>query len=188
MNVTFSVIIPTSGRSTASWAIQSAVSQLEPGDEILVVRDSTGDFGDRARNSAVERAAGTHLVFLDDDDEFVDGALDAMRSWARTNPHSIGIFTRDVYLWPPNPDAPSLDRTVSGNYCVPNVPGRLGRFVAPPGHQGRRGDIAFITETARLQGDDKVAFTGIVTQIANYEHNPLRRLRHRISLRRRLGL
>src|SRR2546423_1592900 len=88
-DVTFSVIVPTSGRSTLLGTLESIVSQLEPGDEVIVVRDGAGDWGHSARNAAMPRAKGTHLLFQDDDDQYANGALAEMRRFAREQPDRI---------------------------------------------------------------------------------------------------
>ncbi len=132
-------------------ALASVASQIEPGDEVLVVCNDRGDQGDWARNTAIERARGTHLIFLDDDDEYVRGAFEAMRRFASDNPGRIGIFQMQLWngavLW----TEPVLRYGNVGSpmFVVPNVPGRLGRW-----DQSRRAnDWAFIEETAALQGE-----------------------------------
>src|SRR5918999_78839 len=90
--VTFSVIVPTVARPTLAGALASVSSQLEPGDEVLVLCNRDLDLGAKARNSLMARAQGTHLIFLDDDDEYVPGALATMRRWAAEHPGRIGIF------------------------------------------------------------------------------------------------
>lgn len=107
MNVT--VVMPTVGRPTLRRAIASVVDQLEYGDELIVVGDSTVDhqawdvvaefqpaqlfyveahrpgsvFGNAQRDFGMQLAAGrsSHLMFLDDNDVWTHGALDTVR-WA----------------------------------------------------------------------------------------------------------
>lgn len=151
--ITFSVIIPTSGRSSLSQALASAAEQLEPGDEILVLCNRDGDFGNSARQKLMERAQGTHLVFMDDDDQFARGAFEAMRRFAAANPDRVGIF-RIRYLdgrllW----TEPTLRKlNVSTQmYCVPNVAGKLGSWVDHS--SAYSSDFSFIAETVELQGE-----------------------------------
>ena len=196
--MTFSVIVPTCGRPTLVHALESIASQLEPGDELLVVHDRSGDWGDTARNSAMARAKGTHLAFMDDDDEFLPGALGVMRRFARDHPGRIGIFRqrRVVYGYEgairtvrESEAEGGLDHTATPMYCVPNVPGRLGAFRAIPGDPRGKGDVVFITETVRLQGDP--IWRDEVTYLVQPERSRRRRLRYRLALRarlRRLGL
>jgi hypothetical protein len=100
----------------------------------------------------VERAAGTHLVFMDDDDLFASGAFATMRSFATTHPDRIGIFRMrlddDRVIWT---DPEVRGGNVSSQmFCVPNIPGKLGRW--DHGRE-RAADYAFIAETVRLQGE-----------------------------------
>lgn len=159
--VCFSVVVPTQGRRTLRGTLASIAEQLEPGDEILVRCGRDGDFGNGSRQSLLERARGTHLVFMDDDDQFARGAFTAMRRFARDHPGRIGIFRMRLLdgrlLW----QEPVLRRTnVSTQmFCVPNVPGKLGSWTSASqlvSARGRRYDVAdfeFISKTAELQGE-----------------------------------
>jgi glycosyltransferase involved in cell wall biosynthesis len=146
---TFSVVMPTVGRSTLLGALKSVAPQMQPGDELLVVCNNKHDRGDWARNSAVERARASHLIFLDDDDQFVPGALAAMRAFALEHPARIGIFRMELWdgscLW----SEPVLRYGNVGSpmFVVPNIPGKLGKW-----DQTRiANDWAFIEETVALQ-------------------------------------
>src|SRR3954469_10559452 len=151
-NPSFSIIVPTIARDTLPYTFRSIAPQLLPGDEVLVLCNSDGDWGANARNHAIPRARGTHLVFLDDDDEWVPGALAAMRRFAREKPDRIGIFKMEL------PDGNRLwdSREVRyGNvgtpmFVVPNLPGKLGMWKVV-GEQGP--DWNFISETVALQGE-----------------------------------
>ena len=152
--VTFSVIVPTRGRKSILATLASITEQLEPGDEIIVRCSRDLDFGNRARQSMVERAKGTHLLFMDDDDQFASGALATMRAFAREHPGRIGIFRMRYLdgrvLW----TEPELRRrnVSSQMYCVPNVPGKVGKWTnVEPGL--RMGDYEFIVESVALQGE-----------------------------------
>ena len=72
---TFTIILGTAGRKTLRRTLRSITSQLEPGDEIMIIRDDSGDAGDTPRNISMHRAAGTHLLFMDDDDEYTPGRV-----------------------------------------------------------------------------------------------------------------
>jgi glycosyltransferase involved in cell wall biosynthesis len=156
-----------------------------------VIRDDTGDWGDSARNSAIARATGTHLVFMDDDDEFVPGALASMRGFAERHEGRIGIFRQRRILYGHGGKVrvdetwqdPDLDQTASPMYCVPNLPAKVGRFRGPP-EAPRRGDVAFIRETVALQGEP--VWREEVTSIVRPERSRWRRMRYRIALRTRL--
>src|SRR5437588_12629829 len=98
-HVALSIVIATTGRPTLDAAIRSATSQMVPRDELLIVFDDSGDAGDTPRNRVIKSLHGTHIAFLDDDDEYRPGALDAMRRFARDHPGRIGIFRIDMGMW-----------------------------------------------------------------------------------------
>jgi glycosyltransferase involved in cell wall biosynthesis len=184
--VTFSVIVPTRGRRSLRGTLDSIVDQgLQPGDEILVLCNNDGDFGNRARQSLLERASGTHLLFMDDDDQFALGAFDAMRQFAREQPDRVGIFRMrhldGRVLW----RDPVLRR---GNistqmFCVPNIPGRLGSWVeaASERPEGRDyvGDYNFITSTIATQGDP--VFRDVVVAHNRSDRRAFARIGNRIT-------
>lgn len=196
----FSVIVPTAGRRTLRYTLESISPQLQPGDELIVVCNRDGDFGNRARNSGIERARGTHIVFLDDDDEWTPDALARMRRFADQHPDRVGIF-RFRSEYGEMPDREHLRATGSPNYVVPNVEGKVGRFLPAdltdpecrplrPGETPeylaqRFGDFEFIRSTLELRGDEPV-WVPEVTTILRAERNPLRRLRYRLRLGKRL--
>lgn len=198
---TFSVIVPTIGRATLSHTLASIASQLQPGDEVIVVCNNAGDFGNAARNSGIERAKGTHLVFLDDDDEWLPGALGRMRRFAEGHPGRVGIFRYRRELFGDTPLTPDLRTTGSPTYVVPNVPGKVGRFgpadIREPGFRGLRpgetsdylaqrfGDYEFIRSTLDLSEAEPI-WVPEVTTIVGPEKSRWRRLRYRLRLRTRL--
>ena len=151
--MTLSVIVATSGRPSLAATLDSVAEQLEPGDELLVRCSNDDEFGHRTRQALMERARGSHLVFMDDDDQFARGALAAMRRVAQEHPGRVAIF-RMRYLdghviWT---DPELRGRNVSTQmFLVPNLPGKLGRWENP--EYLRMADWSFIEETARLQGE-----------------------------------
>ena len=150
--VAFSIIVPTTGRPTLVQTLASILEQLEPGDEVFVVRDDSDDLGDTPRNEAMPRARGTHLLFMDDDDQYARGALATIRRFAAEHPGRIGIFRmrfdHGLVLW----RRPALEfgNVSTQLLVVPNVPGKLARW-EQRGHV--IGDYVFLTETAKLQGE-----------------------------------
>jgi len=177
--VTFSVILPTRGRSTLRGTLASITEQLEPGDEAIVRCSRDEDFGNKARQSMIERAKGTHLVFMDDDDQFATGALATMRRFALENPGRIGIFRMRYLdgrvLW--TEPVLRLRNVSSQMLCVPNVPGKLGRWESP--EYERIADYEFVRQTAELQGEP-IFREEIVAHIRS-DRRPLGRLRKRIT-------
>jgi glycosyltransferase involved in cell wall biosynthesis len=181
---TFTVIVGTAGRKTLRRTLKSITSQLQPGDELFLLRDDSGDAGDTPRNETMHRAAGSHLLFMDDDDVYVPGAFATMRRFADENPGQIGIFRIEYTTGSKRWEVPELrNRNVSTqNFLVPNVPGKLGIWE----HRGTvHGDYVFIEETARLQGEP--IFVDEVTVRVRPIRNPVRRLYVRARYRAALG-
>jgi len=135
-----SVVIPTAGRDTLGRTLASLTPQLLPGDEVILVRDDTGDWGATPRNRAIPRAAGDYLLFMDDDDEYTPGGLEAVRSAAAEHPGRPLVFR----MRRPNDVLPAVRELVAGQvstqmFAVPNDPARLAAW--PPVYTG---DFEFI--------------------------------------------
>ena len=181
---TFTIIVGTAGRKTLRRTLKSITSQLEPGDELFLLSDDSGDAGDTPRNETMHRAAGSHLLFMDDDDVYVPDAFAKMRRFADENPGRIGIFRMEYTTGPKRWQIPELrNRNVSTQiFLVPNVPGKLGVWE----HRGTvHGDYTFIEETARLQGEP--VFVDEVTVRVRPIRNPVKVLYMRARYRARLG-
>src|SRR5919198_110045 len=189
---TLSIIVATHGRKTLKRTLRSIARQLQPGDEVFVICDDSGDAGDTARMSAMPRAVGTHLAFVDDDDVYVNDALEKFRRFAREHPGRIGIFKMKHPVgtthWREGEPTLRYANVSTQTFLVPNVPGKLGRWVESPGRPGGRsyaGDYVFITETVAMQGEP--IFVDEVTVYARPIRNPLRRLwaraRYRAAVR-----
>jgi hypothetical protein len=190
-DVRLSIVVATTGRPTLAAAVASATSQMLPGDELLVVFDASGDAGDTPRNRVLDSLHGTHIAFLDDDDEYRPGALEAMRRFARAYPGRVGIFRIDMGLWGVAWAERDLMSSGTGMYLLPNVAGKLGRFGRVPGiPEGRVGDYRFIVETVANLGEP-VWCEDVITNIRPVK-GVLTRLRYRLApgrrLRRALGL
>jgi glycosyltransferase involved in cell wall biosynthesis len=177
--VTISVVIPTRGRRSLRATLDSVLPQLEPGDEVFVRCSDDEDFGHAARQSMMARAKGTHLVFIDDDDQFASGALSTIRSFARSNPGRIGIFRMRYLdgrvLW----EDPVLRLRNVGTpmLCVPNIPGKLGRWESP--EYPRVADYEFLRATAELQGEP--IFREEVVAHIRSDRRPSRRVLKRLA-------
>lgn len=189
--MTISVIVPTLGRAGLARTLRS-IREQRP-DELIVVADQTGNVqhaaetaarfdadvfltcphghegqGYAQRNLGIEKAAGSHLAFLDDDDTYTDGALDTMRQEAcdvpvifRMDHHLLGVIWTRPELRFGNVGTPM--------FLVPNT--RVGKWAAhsrdkwpaeiiaridsgeitPKPFVG--GDYTFIRETCDLQGE-----------------------------------
>lgn len=192
---TLSIIVATGGRKTLKRTLRSIARQVQPGDEVFVLCDDSGDAGDTARMKAMPRARGTHLAFIDDDDVYAPGALEKMRRFAREHPGRIGIFKMEHPVgtthWREGEPVLRYANVSTQTFLVPNIPGKLGRWRAGaprPGGGEYAGDYVFITETAELQGEP--VFVNEVTVYARPVRNPFQlawiRLRYRAKLRTRL--
>ena len=164
-----SVVIPTLGRPSLARTLASCADA----DQIVLVLDTaqgghlpceigpnvtftTGNFGvtggHAGRVHGIGLATGTHLAFMDDDDEYTPGAIDLMREAACDVPV---IFRMDHYahgiLW--------RDREVRfGNvstqmYVVPNEPDKLGHWEPHiPGIPEPGGDYTFMVGCVQRMG------------------------------------
>lgn len=156
-----SIIIPTCGRVRLASALNSLVANgALPTDEVIVVGDGwqphargvAADFpknlltiryfeygptrmvGAAQRNFAMTQATGTHLWFLDDDDEAAEGAVVAIREAVADNPGRPLIFREESRNTRHEWGVVWKDKQIrSGNVgtqgiVVPNVPAMLGRW------------------------------------------------------------
>jgi glycosyltransferase involved in cell wall biosynthesis len=112
--INFSVIIPNfNNGKTLARAIESVLGQSYPAHEILVIDDGSTDdsravaesFGDRiryihqanagvstTRNNGARYATGSWLAFLDADDVYLPGRLEAHASWLQREPDLDFLF------------------------------------------------------------------------------------------------
>ena len=138
MNISF--ILPTKGRDTLGRTLRSI--ETMPGDEILIEVDypPSGKWGNDQRNTAIKRATGDYLAFIDDDDWYVKGHRKIMEKAMRENPGKPNFFKMQ------SPDGKVLwkeKKLVPGNIgglmiLVPNMPKMLHHW------QGGRNMADFI--------------------------------------------
>lgn len=160
-DVRVSVIVPTTGRPSLALALRSIVEQCGAADEVIVVGEAGAEeahrqgcrfvhmaagrnYGYAERNAAMPHARGTHLMFVDDDDVLLPGALAAVRRKAEIYPGRPLMF-RMVAPWGELLWRVRLVQqgNVSGAmFVVPNEPRHLGVW-------GDRyeGDLDFIVST-----------------------------------------
>lgn len=173
-----SVIIPTCGRERLKKTLESVISAgLEKTDEVIVVGDGDqqtsrrialsfessfriryletsltfGAMGGPQRNIGMSVATSSHLCFIDDDDEYLPGALSDVRTAAENNPGKILIFKEEGadprHTW----EIVWKNRTVefgnigSQGLVVPNIKLQLGRWGA-----SRGSDFEFLKSTLAL--------------------------------------
>jgi len=115
-----SVVIPTYNRwPSVARAIQSAIEQNRPADEILVVDDGSTDnttsrlqqrFGtainihkqpnqgvSAARNAAIDRCSGNWIAMLDSDDEWLPGKLEKQTRAISEEADSVLVHTDEIW-------------------------------------------------------------------------------------------
>ena len=115
MSLPVSVIIPTYNRAhLVGRAITAALEETLPGDEVIVVDDGSTDstdkvlrsFGDwivyirkenggsgSARNRGVREAKNPLIAFLDSDDEWMPGKIEAQRQLMQARPDVLFCFS-----------------------------------------------------------------------------------------------
>jgi len=172
VNVRITIITPTIGRPSLERTIESAMrcGFSKSSDEMIVVGDGPQPegrriaglfeghgvrymevgpdhcFGHPQRNAAMASALGTHLAFMDDDDEYADGALDHMREVLSQNPLKMAIFRAQVespkrLLW--RVKSIRVGNVSTQMVAVPNIPTLLGVW-----ERRYAGDYDFIWGTA----------------------------------------
>lgn len=174
MAARLSIIVPTADGEGLDVLFESMADQLRPGDEVLVVGDIADGYLDDVEafveahnhryiehnaahhcwghcqiNEGMRRAHGDYLVFIDDDDCFPDGALDAIRRAADEQPSPRPLMfqfysRRHGRTLPPRHEI--RESAIGGHaIVVPNIPDRLGQW-------GERyaGDFDFIVSTLAL--------------------------------------
>ena len=139
MALSVSTVIPAFNRAhLIRRALESALPQQQPGDEVLVVDDGSTDdtarvvaaYGDRlryirtenrgagaARNRGIEEARGDLVAFLDSDDEWMPGKLDLARRWMAARPDIMFVFS---------------------DFAITNLDGSVGRRFLINWHGDRR--------------------------------------------------
>jgi glycosyltransferase involved in cell wall biosynthesis len=113
MVMSISVIVPTKGRPTLVNTLLSIIPQLRKDDEIIVAADgllnldevialdsriqyfemhASHDSGNTQRDRAIQRARGSHLAFVDDDDVMAEGAMEEFHRASKVDANCIWIF------------------------------------------------------------------------------------------------
>lgn len=171
--VRLSIILATSGRPSLALAAESAVCQMTDVDELILAGGGPlaegladelevewldlpagGDWGHTERNAAMPLAEGTHLLFVDDDDALLPGALAAVRAAIATvpdRPHVFRMIDPHGRILPERPGLVAEGHIGTPCLVAPNVPAKLGRW-------GRRyeGDFDFIRTTLAHYPDGPV--------------------------------
>lgn len=181
----FTIIIPTAGtRDSLAGTLASLVGQLQPGDEIIVACNRDENYGDKAIDSAQARAAGSHVLYCDDDDVYLPGALAEIREWADANPSTVGIFRR---TFPNHAKQWRVPVLRPGNvqrmgFCIPNVPGRM------PTWTGYETEADIVREASATQGVPLVFVDSVIGLARPFEATPWKRMRYALRIRTRLRI
>ena len=155
-------MIATSGRPTITDTLAALTPQLQPGDEILIERDNTGDHGNTPRNKAIPRCAASHILFVDDDDTHTEDALATVRTEITKHPRRVHLFAmqyddgRTVQpRWP-------LEIGYVGTPMIvaPNVKGMLGTW-----SQRYEGDYDFAKSTLERRGDTPILHDHVIATV-----------------------
>jgi hypothetical protein len=115
VTLSVSVVIPTYNRAhLVPRALASALAEITPRDEIIVVDDGSSDdteqvlapYRDRirylrtpnrgagaARNRGIREATRDLVAFLDSDDEWMPGKLELARRWLEARPDVLFVFS-----------------------------------------------------------------------------------------------
>src|SRR5262245_4219027 len=111
----------------------------------------------------MRRCAGTHLLFIDDDDRYTTGALELIRDAVAALPRKVHLFAMvnndGVVIKPSWPLL--LGHIGTPMFCVPRVRHKLGKW-------GERyeGDFDFISSTMRLRDDLPVLHEDVIARVA----------------------
>jgi hypothetical protein len=162
-----SIIIATRGRPHLAITAATTASQLDHGDELLIQRLDCA-WGAEARRHAIPRAAGTHLMFIDDDDVHTTDALDIVRSALDKDPDHAHFFAMR-YL----DDGRTLTPTwplrcgyiATPMFVVPNDPATLGVWT-----DRYEGDYDFIHSTMVRRDDEPRLHEDVIALIGTPNH------------------
>jgi hypothetical protein len=176
-DVRLSFIVPTKGRPSLDRTLRSIVLQaVMGGDEVIVAglvcgvtlsaaRDGVPivllpcragrNWGSDERSYAMSVARGTHLVFVDDDDALLPGAVEAIRGTLERHPGRPVMFRMidqgGRVLW--REPVVRCGNHGTPQFVVPNEPARLG-------HWGTRyeGDFDFVVSTLACYRPDALVW------------------------------
>lgn len=152
---TITVLIPTAGRDTLAYSLQTIAQQeLVDGDEVLIIGDGaqkdveaqieaigkpfryiegphTNDWGHTQINLGLGLARADWIMVTDDDDAYLPRAFEVVRRAIVQNPgrpHLFRFFTNDKHLVWRSSDHHHIDETLIGshNLVIPNDPERRG--------------------------------------------------------------
>jgi glycosyltransferase involved in cell wall biosynthesis len=183
MAASLSIIVPTHDGEGLGDLFASLEGQMRDGDELLLVLDTHGGrpdvgalpayvrtleydahhhcWGHCQINAGMQHATGDYLVFIDDDDCFPDGALDAIRraiaEQRDARPLMFQFWSRrHGRTLPPRHE---VRESAIGGHCIvpPNIGARLGRWSCR-----YAGDYDFIVSTLALWNDGPAWYDEVI--------------------------
>lgn len=161
---TLSIVIPTIGRPSLFEALESIVRNgATNADEVIIVGDGPQPAADQLvttfsrvsvfgpsiqyfehgphrqiggpqRNFGMSKATGTHMIFIDDDDIYVNDALREIRAMINAQPTAVLLFKEESKVPRHSWGVVWKDREIrKGNVgtqmvVAPNIPGRIGKW------------------------------------------------------------
>lgn len=181
------VITPTFGRETLRRLLVS--DKLAEGDEWLVIGDGpqphaeavcdelrilpylryvegplTNDRRNSQRDLGMRLALADYLIFADDDDVFVPGAIKTIRRQLTGNPFMFRIWHNGGVIWQNREIVPgNVGRSM---FVVPNNPRRLARWADDPTYAG---DVSFIQNTMKFYQLKDLVWAGEIIQVMKPE-------------------
>ena len=157
-----SFLIATKGRMSLADTLASIFAQWEPGDQVIADKNADGDWGHAARNRMMPSAYGNFLLFIDDDDVYLPGAIDAIRKGCDEAWDAMHFFRMRYpdgrVLWQNKTQIE--DNLSTQMLAAPNRTSWLGQW-------GDRyaGDADFVVSTLKLLPSDPVWHEDVVVQV-----------------------
>lgn len=144
---TISFIVPTISRPTLSALMERLIEDMGPGDQVILVGDGRqhgsrgwpekdprilyfefpgGRHGNPGRDFALTHATGDFIMYIDDDDNLIPGAINhVIRPAIATAPERPHVFRcQGIPVQPP----PFAETTPGASFVWPNDPARLGQW------------------------------------------------------------
>lgn len=92
-----SILVASCGRTSLARTVLSITSQLAAGDELIVDVNDDSPWGNLARGRMMARARQPWVMFMDDDDIYLPGALATVRGHLQADPRPLPHLYRMKY-------------------------------------------------------------------------------------------
>lgn len=161
MSAGLSIIVVSKGRPTLMRTIHSVVSQMRPGDQLILDVNADHPQGHVAHNRQLPNVTGDVLLGVADDDYFMPGAFDLVRKRYAENPGQMHIFrmhySNDTQLW-------AAKAFVCGNVSPSMAAIPVGPWLSRYGMH-YNGDFQFLADTLERMENQEVVWHEEVVQI-----------------------